>query len=78
MDSEKREVHGRFPSIYSQKEETKVENLSDESDRGSYLESQHSEQPQLKRTLKARHLAVSYSLHICIYIYYYILKHTIR
>lgn len=74
MYSEKKEVDGRSPSIYSQKEERKVENLSDESDRGSYLESQHSEKPQLKRTLKARHLAVSYSSHI----YSYILKHTVR
>ncbi|KAI9244336.1 amino acid permease/ SLC12A domain-containing protein [Helicostylum pulchrum] len=58
MDPEKREVDGRSPSIYSQKEETKVENSSDASDRGSYLESQHEDQPQLKRTLKARHLAM--------------------
>lgn len=69
MDPEKREVDGRSPSIYSQKEETKVENSSDASDRGSYLESQHEDQPQLKRTLKARHLAVSYILRIYIYIF---------
>lgn len=59
MDSEKRQVVERPQSVSSFKEETKIETLTDESDRisSSYIESQ--EQPQLKRTLKARHLAVS-------------------
>jgi amino acid permease len=60
MDNEKREViHERPSSTFSHKEETKIETLTDESDRitSSSLESQ--EEPQLKRSLKARHLAVS-------------------
>lgn len=62
MDTEKREVighHERPPSQFSEKEETKIETLTDESDRitTSSLESQ--EEPKLKRSLKARHLAVS-------------------
>lgn len=61
MDTEKREVvghHERPPSTFSVKEETKIETLTDESDRitTSSLESQ--EEPKLKRSLKARHLAV--------------------
>jgi amino acid permease len=59
MDSDKREVVQRSASIYSQKEETKIETITDENDRitASSVESQ--ENPQLKRTLKSRHLAVS-------------------
>lgn len=59
MDTEKRQVFEKGPqSVTSFKEETKIETLTDESDRisASYIESQ--EQPQLQRTLKARHLAV--------------------
>lgn len=65
MDTEKREVYReRQSSTFSGKEETKIETLTDESDRitTSSLESQ--QEPQLKRSLKARHLAVSH--------YYYI------
>lgn len=61
MDSEKRQVDQ--VSHYSGKEETKIENLADEHDHeirsDSSLESQESEKPVLKRSLKARHLAVS-------------------
>lgn len=61
MDSEKRQVDQ--VSNYSAKEETKIENLPDEHDHestsASSLESQEFEKPVLKRSLKARHLAVS-------------------
>lgn len=45
-------------STFSNKEETKIEHLNETDDRisASSLESQ---QPKLKRSLKARHLAVS-------------------
>jgi lysine-specific permease len=45
-------------STFSNKEETKIEHLTEADDRisASSLESQ---QPKLKRSLKARHLAVS-------------------
>lgn len=64
MDSEKREVVQRPPSIYSQKEETKIETVSDDNDRISSIESQQSGGPQLKRSLKSRHLAVSESVNL--------------
>ncbi|KAL7320162.1 hypothetical protein PS15m_000082 [Mucor circinelloides] len=60
MDSEKRQVDQ--VSNYSAKEETKIENLADEhgheSTSASSLESQEFEKPVLKRSLKARHLAM--------------------
>lgn len=63
MDSEKREVASRSSSTFSQKEEIiQKERVPEGADDGyfaSHLESQ--EPPQLKRTLKARHLAVSRS-----------------
>jgi amino acid permease len=57
MDSEKRQVDNA--STFSHKEEIKIETLTDENDRitTSSLESQ--EEPRLKRSLKARHLAAS-------------------
>jgi hypothetical protein len=57
MDSEKRQIDRA--STFSHKEETRIETLTDQNDRitTSSLESQ--EQPKLKRSLKARHLAVS-------------------
>jgi amino acid permease len=74
MDAEKRHVDQI--SNYSTKEETKIENLEVEYDHenrsdGS-LESQESEKPVLKRSLKARHLAVSFILFDLHYVYVYI------
>ena len=60
MDTEKRQVdEGRAPSSYFLKEETKVETLTDQSDRITVSSLESQEAPQLKRSLKARHLAVS-------------------
>lgn len=57
MFSKKREVEDAYAS--SVKEETKIESLTDENDRVSRSSLESQTQPKLKRSLKARHLAVS-------------------
>ncbi|KAI8333775.1 amino acid permease/ SLC12A domain-containing protein, partial [Blakeslea trispora] len=54
--SEKREVE--HISTFSHKEETKIETLTDEGDRITVSSLESQEHPQLKRSLKSRHLAM--------------------
>jgi amino acid permease len=59
--SEKRQVVDDTSSHYSQKIETnKVESINENGSSIDSLESQTSEPQELKRSLKARHLAVLY------------------
>ncbi|RCH86207.1 hypothetical protein CU098_006344, partial [Rhizopus stolonifer] len=56
MAGEKKEIDNM--SNYSHKEETKIETLTDENDRITVSSLESQEQPQLKRSLKSRHLAM--------------------